>query len=619
MGTITKGRDGYYHPRSVEELQELVMLALREARKLRVRGAGHSVARAIYTDGYAGDGAPPAGAIEVMLDAYRTIGPITPVPDDPAHAEVEVEAGCNLGKNPYDPTGTSTWENSLNARLQREGWALDDLGGISHQTISGFLATGSSGGSVMYSVDDNIVGITLIDGTGKLWTLRRDDPDPEARDMFFAAGVSMGLLGVIAKVRLRLRRAFNLFGKQSTAPTATAPVDLFGEGSAERPGLARFLREAPYTRLMWWPQHGFERVQIWEAARMDPTPGFTPHPYEELGRAPQLAALAGSLFYTVIGNLDDIAAVPGKLTNWSSHLEGVISRDPDVNTCLAPTPERTHTRAFTVEDVLAYLGARLRTALAARGSALSLSAGHAGHTLSLLEGIGRQAEAVTHGAVADVLTRLFGMLVADNLDTRIAQFLADWLRAEMPFIIKDVLGIFVTDGTQTFWDTWMCGLPMDNQMDDQLWPTLFTELWVPLDKTAEAMQALKCWYDGGGDPVRAYAHTGAFSCEIYASRRSPFWMSPAYERDVFRIDVFWFALNSGDPEAFYQRFWEILRPFAFRPHWGKFLPTSAGWADYYAREFPRLTDFLALRDKLDPQQIFVTEYWRAALGIARGF
>jgi D-arabinono-1,4-lactone oxidase/FAD binding domain len=614
MGTITKGRDGYHHPTSVEELQELVVLAGSEGRKLRVRGAGHSVARAIYTDGYAGFGPPPAGAVEVMLDAYRAIGPITAVPGDPDHAEVEVEAGCNLGKNPYDPTGTSTWANSLNACLQREGWALDDLGGISHQTISGFLSTGSSGGSVMYSVDDNIVGFTLIDGTGKLWSLRHDDPDPKARDMFFAAGVSMGLLGVIAKVRLRLRRAFNLFGKQVTAPTATAPVDLFGEGTAARPGLARFLREAPYTRLMWWPQHGFERVQIWEAARMAPTPGFSPHPYEELGRAPQLASLAGSLFYTVIGNLDDIAAVPGKLTSWFSHLEGVIIGDSDVNACQAPTPDRTHTRTFTVNDVLAYLGARLHDALLARGDALSIGAGH---TLSLLEALGRQAEMVTHGVVADVLTRLFGMLVSGKLDATVAQLLANWLQKEMPFIIKDVLGLFVSDGTETFWDTWMCGLPMDNQMDDQLWPTWFTELWVPLDKTAEVMQALKRWYDGGGDPVTAYAHTGAFSCELYASRRSPFWMSPAYERDVFRVDVFWFALNGGDPEAFYQHFWEILRPFAFRPHWGKCLPISAGWADYYAREIPRLKDFLALRDKLDPGQIFVTEYWREALGIAR--
>jgi hypothetical protein len=613
--TIKKGLDGYFHPRSEEELLALVREAISASppRRLRVRGSAHSVARSIYTDGHCGAGDPPNDAIDVMLDRYRAIGPITPVEGDPDHAIVEVEAGCNLGKNPYDPTRTSTWRNSLNYALQQAGWALEDLGGISHQTVSGFLSTGSSGGSLMYSIDDDLVGFNLIDGTGKLWVVNRDDADPERRDLFFAAGVSMGLLGVVSKVRLRVRRSFNIKGSQITSPTAGAPVDLFGGGSDGKPGLERFLRETPYTRLMWWPQHGFERVQIWQASRIEPEPGFTPKPYEELGRAPQLTALAGSLFYTIIGNLDDISAVPGKLTDWYAHLDRTLSGDGDVNACCGPAPDRTHTRKITRQQVLDFLRGALADAFAGRAGSLQDRA----HTRALLDAVERKAGGPIQDGIADALTLLIALLLDGALSAPLAQVLADFLKAEMPYLIKDILDPFVPIGTQEFWDTWMCGLPMDNQMDDQLWPTWFTELWIPVEKTAEVMQALKAWYDGGGNAATAYQHTGAFSCELYAARKSDFWMSPSYGADVFRVDVFWFALNGEDMNAFYGPFWEVLKPFGFRPHWGKFLPppSSGDWVAHYRQNLPRFDDFLALRAKLDPQQIFVNDYWRANLGI----
>ena len=351
--TITIGADGYFHPGTENEIQEAVWSALQSAppKQIRVRGSAHSVARAIYTDGYSGDGALPDGPVNIMLDSLRAIGQITPIEGDPDHAMVEVEGGCNLGSDPYDPTGTSTLENSLNHTLQQAGWALDDMGGISHQTVSGFLSTGSSGGSIMYSVDDNVFGFNLIDGTGKLWVLNRNDPDPEMRDMFFAAGVSMGLLGIISKVRLRVRRAFNLSGSQDTGAIAGNPiVDLFGPGTAEIPSFEKFLRDTPYTRLMWWPQYGFERVQVWQAQRIDPTPGFTPKPYVEID---QLQSLAGSLFYTIIGNLDNLPAARSKLNTWFEHFCETISDASDSNAPSQSTPEMTIARKITREDLLA--------------------------------------------------------------------------------------------------------------------------------------------------------------------------------------------------------------------------------------------------------------------------
>src|SRR5205807_10429427 len=80
---------------------------------------------------------------------------------DPLKKTVQVQAGCNLGFNPYDPTCTSTLSNSLFYQLDREGLAFPDMGGIILQTVAGFVSTGSSGGSLKYAVGDQIQAMNL--------------------------------------------------------------------------------------------------------------------------------------------------------------------------------------------------------------------------------------------------------------------------------------------------------------------------------------------------------------------------------------------------------------------------------------------------------------------------
>lgn len=606
--TIRPGDDGYYHPTTEAEVAELVLAAKRDKKSLRVRGAGHSVAAAIYTRGYDGDGKPPADAYQLMLDKLRAIGPLVKDGDD--HAIVEVEAGCNLGKNPYDPTKTSTWANSLNYFLQQNGYALDDLGGITHQTLGGFLSTGSSGGSIKYSIDDDLVGITFVDGNGVVHSVSKDDADTKKRDMFFAAGVSMGLLGVITRVKLRVRKTYNLKGDQVTGAYNDLPVDLFGDGAPGKPDLETFLDTTDYTRLMWWPQTGFERMQVWRASRIDPTPDFKPIPYEELGDDPVLSSLAGSLFYTILGNLSDVAAVPKKLAPWFQHLEGAIAQDADVNACARPPT--AFDKKIELEKVLEYLRKKLSAALAHHAAPENDA-----RSSGLFQKIEKRIEGTFGDVVAWVITHLIELLLDGVLISPLAQWLANWLAPHLPALMPDILKIFVTDGTVTFQDTWMCGLPMDNQMDDQLWPTWFTELWIPIEKTKDVMNAMKAFYAGGGDPKVSFERTGAFSCELYAAKKSEFWMSASYGKDVFRVDVFWFALNAGDPaKVFYPQFWDLLAQFDLRPHWGKFLPEPAStYRDYYRKQLPRMDDFLKLRAELDPDGVFLTPYWRDHLGV----
>jgi hypothetical protein len=615
MTLIVPGPDGYCHPATEEELRELILHARAQKKQLRVRGSAHSFPKAIYTDGHNTQGAASED-FDVLLDRYRAVTWL-PLPDDPGHALVEIEAGCHLGKNPFDPAKSSTWENSLNWQLQRAGYALEDLGGISHQTISGFLSTSSSGGSLTYAPTDSVVRLRFIDGTGEIHDVSRDDPDPAKRELFYAAGVSMGLLGVLSKVWLRVRKTYNVFGSETTSPISKAAVDLFGRGTGDRPSLGEFFRQAPYSRIMWWPQHGFERVQVWQATRMDPSPGFTPRPYQELGRAPQLAALAGSLFYTILGNLDAIADVPDKLTDWFAQLEGTLEGAPDVNGCRDPRSQTEPSPKHSVDDVLSYLRSRIEVSLASEGSTGEHKFPASPQARALIEGTGHSLNDGLPRALAAAITKLVELLLTGGLESPLAQPLAEVFRDALPYVIKHIIAPFVSDGSEPFWDTWMCGLPMDNQMDDRLWPTSFTELWVPMERSAEVMGALQELYRGGGDPVLAYEHTGAFSCELYSARSSPFWMSPSYGRDTLRINVFWFRKNAGSAsDEFFPRFWRALKPFGLRPHWGKVLPpASPEWTSHYRAEYPMLEAFLALRNKLDPDGVFLTQYWRKNLGV----
>jgi hypothetical protein len=609
---IGRGEDGYYHPGSVAELSELATHAHAEGVGLRVRGSRHSVGAAVHNDGYDGQGAPPDGPLELMMDNLRKvdIGAIGAAGD--GRTEVEVEAGCHLGRSSYDPTGTSTWQNSLNYQLQSAGLALDDLGGISHQTVSGFMMTGSAGGSIQHTLVDDIVRLLLVDGTGKVHDVRRDDPDPAKRDLFHAAGVSMGLLGVVAKVWLRVGASYNVVGREVTSRFEDCAIDLLGEGVGEQPGLQKYLEETQYTRLLWWPQHNFNRVQVWQCSRAEQGAQFVHNPFVILTK---VEALAGSLIMTVLGNLDDLTRVPEKLGNWYRHLESDLDGDDeDMNACTAPQ----RGGKVEIEDVLGVVQKRFARAID-RHPTLNEGAQHAHDDVKELwqhRGDDADDDEGLPAGLARAITKLVRWAMDGILEGWLGKTLGRWLKKELPDLIDNLLTAFVENGVKEFSDTWMCALPMDNQMDDQLWPTEFTELWLPIEHTMTAMQRLAEYFGAGGDPEVAFKRTRAYATELYAAAASPFWLSPSYGTNVFRVDPFWFNTWAGHPnDEFFPPFYDLLKDLDFRPHWGKYLPPpSDAWRAHYRKVLPRLDDFLKLRAQLDPKDIFLTTYWREHLG-----
>lgn len=276
------GTDGFYHPASEEQIQALVVHARDNGLKVRVRGAMHSVNQSILASDQVED-------INIKLDLYRNVSIYTSGPDTFA----TVQAGCNLGEDPSDRS--STLENSLLYQLDRQGYSLVDFGGITHQTVSGFLSTGSSGSTLHHSNYDQIEAIRIVDGNGNVHEFSRSDADTSR---FFAAGVSAGLMGVISTVTLRLVPSYHVRGIERVDRIEDCEFDMFGPGSRGRPSLEQYFRDNEFVRLLWWPLADPPRVVTWKAKTMQeddyddetgPPDDFMPRPYNAFGAFPNVA------------------------------------------------------------------------------------------------------------------------------------------------------------------------------------------------------------------------------------------------------------------------------------------------------------------------------------------
>lgn len=556
---ISVGADGFYHPANEAEVAALVKYARAHGLTVRGRGATHSVASSIYTDPEADDPPnrtlqqtpPPTDSINLAFDKMRALTWV-----DEASGVVDAEPGLNLGRDPRDLFHVSTLENSFLYQIFEKGWAVNVLGGITHQTVAGFTMTGSAGGSTRYAWD-NAIAFSVVDGTGEVRWIEKGS------DEFDAFSVSMGLMGVITRIRFQLVPMYNIEGTEITTPVtgSEAPMDLFGPGSADQPSLAQYLKDTPYTRIVWWPQEGAERIQTWQAKRVEftdqnlvPYQQFTP---DFWGQTEQLFA---GMFFVMLGNtnpLREMALLFAKLGHYWSNL-AAMAREQSHGWLWQLI---TYAMAALVSVILVLLGA----------------------ILAIFQGLVR--------ALFTTLMPLFNPMTKPGEETKFS----DW-----------------------YWRS----LAMDNTVDDMFLGTEFTEIWVPIQHAQTAMNLYRTMFEDKG-----IAATGYFSTEVYAGPPSSAWMHPGYtdgEDDykdgTVRFDVYWYRDNRGAPnvdDGFFEQYWDLLvdNDIPFRLHWGKFIPRYdfAKWAAHYRDNLPRYDDFLTLRDAWDPDGVFYTSYWRERL------
>lgn len=607
-----RAADGCYHPATEAELAALVAHAGRTGTRLRVMGSTHSVWRAIVTDGFNGAATPP-DEFCVVLDRYTTVFPSEIDPANPESRLVEVQAGCHIGMSPTRPVQARVierpdessvrdaspwhdgrWENSLTAILHhRDGLALPDLGGISHQTVAGYISTGSSGGTVKWSTHDAIARLRVIDASGAIVELTPDGDDP---DWFRAAAIGLGLCGVISTITFRCVPAYDLIGRETISDVRQSPaMDFYGDRpESGLPSLERFVIETDYARLMWWPQRNFDRLVVWQASRAPYLPERRLRPYREIAHFPVASQVAASIVYTILGNLDDPDRALAQVVrlrrarrdvDWSGvgrAIKGLFSRPSDP--------------------------------------------AHGEH------GTGDRHNAITLGAawlpIVQLLVTAGDEMLSSVITRRLFRRAIARLRAMVPKHLPTLLDPFVSAGKngapaiQEFCDRGFMALPLDNEMDDLLMPTWFTEMWVPFTpgdgRLQDTIARLRRCFDADGTPEGAYAATGAFAFELYVAKADErFFLSAASGSHVFRVDVFWFAHNQGNPvRDFFPRFWNALEPLGYRWHWGKFLPApDPATPDRITSRYPDWPRWKAVRDRVDPRGLFLTPYWREHLGL----
>jgi L-gulono-1,4-lactone dehydrogenase len=172
-------------PDSVAELQATVAAARGDGLRVKPLGAGHSFTSIAVTDGTQVD----LTGLDRLVHADRDAGLVT------------VEAGLPIHR--------------LNQILHSHGLAMPNLGDIDRQTISGAIATGTHGtGARLGGLATAVADYDLVTAGGELVHV-----DAESRPELLAAGrVSLGALGVVARVTLQCVPAFRLRAAEGSMP-----------------------------------------------------------------------------------------------------------------------------------------------------------------------------------------------------------------------------------------------------------------------------------------------------------------------------------------------------------------------------------------------------------------
>ncbi|MGZ4465373.1 MAG: D-arabinono-1,4-lactone oxidase [Nocardioides sp.] len=109
--------------------------------------------------------------------------------------------------------------------------------------------------------------------------------------------------------------------------------------------------------------------------------------------------------------------------------------------------------------------------------------------------------------------------------------------------------------------------------------------------------------------VEASSWRVSFPVEIRVAPADDVPLSTASGRDSFYLAFH--THRDADHTSYFAGIESIMRDHDGRPHWGKVHTRTA--ADL-APAYPRFDDFLAMRDRLDPDRIFANRYLRKVLG-----
>ena len=204
-------------PTTVAEVVDVVSAAADRGTRVKCVGAGHSFTPAAATDG-----------VLISLDDLTGIESIVPTrgPDGVVDgADVTVWAGTRLHR-----LGPLLWDLGL---------AQPNLGDFAEQSLAGAVSTGTHGtGRTLPGLPATVVALQLVTADGSVLNCSRDF-HPE---VFEAARLGIGALGVVTKMTIHCVPAFALHADETPWTLSAALPDLDG-----------FARSADHAEFFWFP------------------------------------------------------------------------------------------------------------------------------------------------------------------------------------------------------------------------------------------------------------------------------------------------------------------------------------------------------------------------------
>ncbi|GII62674.1 FAD-linked oxidoreductase [Sphaerisporangium krabiense] len=159
-------------PSSAREVADAVRDAAARGTRVRMTGTGHSFTGVALTDG-------------ILLRPHALTGVLSA-----GEGRVRVAAGTPL--------------RVLNEELDRRGLALANMGDITEQTVAGAIQTGTHGtGRDVGGLADQVTELEMVLADGSITTVSEGD-------LFDAARVGLGALGVLTAVTFRVEPSFLL-------------------------------------------------------------------------------------------------------------------------------------------------------------------------------------------------------------------------------------------------------------------------------------------------------------------------------------------------------------------------------------------------------------------------
>ena len=237
----------YIQPQSLEEIQKVVNLARRCRRRLVVVGCGHSPSDLTCTSSWM-----------VNLDDYSSVMKV-----DRQKKMMVVGSGIRV--------------RQMGTEALKYGLTIPNLGSIDAQSIAGAIATATHGSSLKHGIlSENVRSLQIVLSNGHAVRCSNS----QNQDLFRAALISLGALGIITEVEFQMIDNYNIEWEQKLVTLD----DILTRWDTT------LWTQKEFTRVWWMPY--MKRAIIWSAERT-----------EQPVRPPEVTWYGGSVGFHTYHNL----------------------------------------------------------------------------------------------------------------------------------------------------------------------------------------------------------------------------------------------------------------------------------------------------------------------------